>query len=440
MISNNKIFLFLFLCVLVPCGAFASGKDISALKASWKNPKMSYCYWSDLKNATIGKDKDTCKGGYSIDNNTPSQCSLDGSNMGVLMLVARDVNEHGAYFCPTTIHAKHRSQGNAWTLYAEPAQGTQSCYWLCKTGYSGDHCGKTTSDGCDSVPLKRSDFDNLTMSNSPQVETSISMFHLGERDSCDVNYNQEHDMILAVSDWLPSGHGAWATPFVVRARREAYDNDKSGVEVWAAGEATLLCKNGYTANAAENDCVAIDEAACGLTKMCENWPSILFDTTTMVLEYNSDEGCYKYRCRESGYAFLSSEDKTCQPCATNLRGGVLEDDGTCVICDVGKIFDSNAVSTGFCSETVAYDKRVLQYGKGKDKHTDIAQQCWTILEPTDYINCVKGNTTATTGNTNTFIRVDLTDTNEGTNATTNTSGTMNFVDTDLTAIGITFIN
>ena len=441
---KSRIFLILFFPLLLPYSVFASGIDISALKGSWNNPGMSHCGFSDLKNATIGKNKDVCRGGYNIDDNTPSQCSLDGSNMGVLMLVAREVNEHGAYFCPTTIHAKHRSWGNAWTLYAESAQGAQPCYWLCKAGYSGEGCSKTTPDGCDSVPLNRDDFDNLTMSDSPQVESVIPMFHLGEREACGVNYNQEHDMILAVSDWLSSGHGAWASPFVVRARRESYNNSKSGVEVWPVGEATLLCKNGYIVNKENNDCIAIDEAMCAINQMCPDWPSSAYNGLTMVVEYYEPSNCYKYRCIEKGYAFASSAEKTCSFCTTNIRNGVSPEDGTCIKCDVGKIFNENAKDQGYCSTAVSYINSDLQYGKGKNKSIDINQQCWTSadLDPTDYINCVKGTANNTTGastgaTSNTFVQAELPDTNTDSGLSINNINTAgNVIGTTMGVAGI----
>ena len=73
---------------------------------------MSHCQSSNFGNATIGRYKDTCKGNYGIDANSPGQCVL-GDDMGVLLLVAREVNENGARFCPTTVYAEKKKKGNA---------------------------------------------------------------------------------------------------------------------------------------------------------------------------------------------------------------------------------------------------------------------------------------------------------------------------------------
>lgn len=357
---------------------------------------MSHCSKSDTGDATIGANKDICIGNYSIDRNSPSQCVL-GDDMGVLMLVAREVNENGAKFCVTTIYAEHEKKGDAWTLYAEPAEGTQQCHWLCKPGYTGEKCQGTTLNGCDSVQFLRSDFDKYKMARSIGVESSIAMFHWNQYKSCGVHADQEHDMILVVSKWLEGGHGAWATPFVIRARREDYKSRKGGIDAWPAGESTLLCKNGYTANAAGNDCVAIDEATCAITQLCSGWSSNSYDQSTMKLSYDSEKKCYQYRCNNAGYAFPSTTDKTCQACFTNVRGGASPVDGTCVQCAVGQIFDETATDTGYCRATTSYSSTDLQYGKGKTRNNtststastkSLSTACWTFVSADDYKKCV----------------------------------------------------
>lgn len=395
MINIKKIFLSLLVTQIIPCVAIAGGGvQINNLKGSWKNPIMTYCQMSNLGNATIGRYKDTCKGNYSIDANSPSACVL-GDDMGILMMVAREVNENGARFCPTTIYAEKKKKGNAWTYYSEPAQGTQTCYWLCKPGFGGESCQSTTPTGCDSTLIRRDDFNNLTMAREPQFEDAIPMFHWNEYQGCGANKGQEHDMILAISDWLPSGHGVYAAPFSIRARREGWKSKRGGIEAWPTGEATLLCKNGYTANAAGNDCEPIDETACALTQMCSNWPSNGFDEATMSLDYNDNMGCYTYRCREKGYAFPSSTDRTCQPCTENLRGGASPADGVCIQCDIGYIFDETASGSGYCVQAAGYDKTDMQYGTNQSKETPLNNQCWMIAEAEEYSDCVKNGVSST---------------------------------------------
>lgn len=389
----NRLFLSLLLAGVVPGIAVAGGGvKINNLVSSWKNPIMSHCMTSNLGNATIGRYRETCKGNYSIDANSPSACVL-GDDMGILVMVAREVNENGARFCPTTIYAEKKKRGNAWTLYSEPAQGVQPCYWLCKAGYGGEGCQSTDISGCDSVPLRRDDFNSLTMARDPQFEDSIPMFHWNQYKGCGVNKGQEHDMILMISDWLPSGHGAYAAPFVIRARREGYKSKRGGIDAWPAGESTLLCKNGYTVNAAGNDCEPVDANTCALTNICDGWSSSAFDETTMLMEYDDSVGrsCYTYRCREAGYAFPSIGDKTCQPCTTSLRGGVSPADGTCVACELGQIFDETASASGYCVPADAYTRTDMQYGVNQTKDSaPLDDQCWMMFEPDEYSACVRG--------------------------------------------------
>ena len=413
--KNMKKILTIMMVAALPCAAFAGGgTKANSYKSAWKNPTMNVCKMSDMGNSSIGLHKDICKGSFAIDANTPGECVL-GDDMGVLMLVAREINANGARFCVTTVYAEHKKKGNAWTLYSDAAEATNVCQWLCKPGYSGEGCNaNSASTVCDTTLLRRDDFNAYTMKRDPNVEDSVAMFEWNNYQGCGVHKGQEHDIILAVSDWLDSGHGAWARPFVVRARREGWKSKRGGVEVYPAAEPTLLCKSGYKANAAGNDCEPIDGSKCAqscldksgsdlmecvTSQLCTNWPADSFDSSSMTMEYNTNAGCYQYRCKEAGYAYASVTDRTCSPCASDMHGGVSPSDGTCVQCPVGKIFDEKAASTGYCSPTNAYTKTDLQYGKGQTRSsapTTVTEQCWTIQTPDDYKVCVTSGGTQTT--------------------------------------------
>jgi len=386
----KQIFLSLLVAQFIPCMAFAGGQNpINNLVSSWKNPTMSHCNTSKIGNATIGKYKNICVGNYKIDANSPRQCVLI-DDMGVLMMVAREVNENGAKFCITTVYAEHERKGKAWTLYGEPAEGAQPCYWLCKAGFHGEKCQDTTPTGCDSTPFLRENFDKFNMAREPKVESAIAMFHWNEYKGCGAHSSQEHDMLLVISDWLENGHGAWATPYVVRARREGWKSKRGGIDAWPAGEPTLLCKNGYTATASGKDCQAVDEKTCAMTQLCSNWPDNKFDETTMDLFWNAEKQCYQYRCKEYGYAFPSADNKTCQSCFSNYRGGVSPVDGTCVECPLGQVFDESA--TGYCRETKSYLQSDLQYGLNKNQNTAGINKvaCWMKTDIEEYKACVTG--------------------------------------------------
>ena len=382
----------LFVLTVFTFDVFAGGINNNDMKKNWGNAQMSYCQASNPGNAVIGNKKDVCTG------NNNSACLL-GDDYGMLMLIARDVNANGAKFCVTTVYGERKEKGTAWTIYAEPAQGTK-CFWLCKSGYSGDGCSSTTPNGCDTTPLQRSDFDQYSISRDIGVEGGIYMFHWDENQDCGLNSNHEHDMVLAISNWLPSGHGAKARSFVISSRRGEWKKPIAWPQVWGVGEETLLCKNGYRANAAGTDCEEIDANECARTQMCSGWNGGAFDAGTMVMEYNSSctndagtKGGYIYKCKGVGQAFASATDRTCVACNANLRGGPSPDDGTCIKCDLGKIYDENVSSSGYCKATVALSKTDLQYGLGKTKDSvkDIKKQCWTIINPDEYKKCVTGS-------------------------------------------------
>ena len=129
MINAKKIFLSLFIAQIIPCVAFAGGENnINALLSSWKNPVMSYCNDANMGNSTIGRDKDTCKGNYQIDNNTPAACVL-GADIGVLMLDGSEANENGASICQTTIDADKKRREYERTEYAETDKRAQTGKW-----------------------------------------------------------------------------------------------------------------------------------------------------------------------------------------------------------------------------------------------------------------------------------------------------------------------
>ena len=399
-IKIKKIFVAVF-CGWMVTNVASAGVDISNLRTAWGAPEMTTCITTDRDNIgamAIGRYKDMCNAyNYSIDAGTPSSCKL-GDDMGVMLLVARAVNANGARFCPTTVYAEHKKKGNAWTLYAEPAGGQQTCYWLCKPGYSGEECLDTTPKLCDSTPILRSDFDELEMARDPQVENDLPMFYKEVYDGCNVHKGQEHDMILAVSEWLPSGRGVIARPVVVRARREGWKSKSGGPSIKVVGEkGTLLCKTGYTANEENTDCVPINAAMCATGQLCAGWADFEYDSSTMVQEVDlncvntlGDYGGIKYKCKEPGYAFASTVSNTCVACVTGRRTGVSPADGTCVTCDVGTIFDADAVTSGYCVSATGYSKQDLQYGRGNSKDSvALGGQCWTEVQTDKYARCVK---------------------------------------------------
>ena len=455
----KKIKILFGISLICGCITAAYGEvnedSMNKLRA-WGGAEIRYCFGSSMGNASIGVYKDTCKGGYNINDVSPSQCFFAMSRHGmhnkdnkmrggyVIMMVARDIRENGARFCATTVWGEYpRKNGGMLPTeirYSDTGQGAY-CIWLCKPGYRRDGCTQqVTRDSCDTTTIHRSDFDGYTYSNNSNLDTEIQKFHWNAYDNCGTKEGKEHDMILAISDWLPSGHGVKARPFILYARREAHNKAYGAIEVLPAGSETILCKTGYEPNADESDCIERNTAACALEHVCSGWSDDEFDAATMTLHYNEDQNCYEYRCLDGNEAFVTDLQRTCSTCVLNARWGVSPVYGTCVECERGQIFDENAVATGYCKPVAAtYTKQELQYGIGKNKDSRLEDQCWVKPERQAYAACVTGETSQTTtddGSRPSFVQstITLTGTVTNTNSVNNNTNSGGGTSTSSTVI------
>ena len=327
-----------------------------------------------------------------------------GDEFAVQLLVAMGHNDRGARFCPVQVEGKNKNKGNAWTEYSLAAD---NCIWLCLPGYTGPECAKSTSDTittCDPTVLDKTTYQGLgRVASGPNIEDQVTMFNRALGNSCGVHKSQEHDEILAISRWLPSGHGAYVRRMIVRAQREGWKDMISWAAVYPADASSevLVCKDGYQPNAANDDCVEINFNVCALAMACDGWDTG-FDETLHVMKKRETENCYEFRCVEKGYAFRSATDKTCVPCVSSKRFGINPVNGTCVECEIGKIFDENAAATGYCANTISFTKTDLQYGPGQTRNTnfEVDNQCWTKRGP-EYFECMGVSTGTETTSDNT---------------------------------------
>ncbi|MBN1324708.1 MAG: hypothetical protein JW974_00600 [Alphaproteobacteria bacterium] len=381
----KKIFLTFILSTLV-VPSFAAGKKKSDMKAFWGNPPMSHCLGQSLGDACVGNSLSGCKNWVGTKKDQANRGTFD-DEMATLLLLARDVNENGAKFCVTQAQGANKNKGNAWTQYYNPAGNMAKCFWLCKPGHSGEGCTGDDSTTCDSTLIKKSDFSGYKITKSgPSVESTIVMFNWDEYKGCGLNAGQEHDMVLGISGWLQSGHGAFARPMVVRSQRDGWKDMVSTATIWGVGEETLLCKDGYEPNATKTDCIAINNTLCSMNTLCTGWDKAKF--AEEFHDLTAKGSCFEYRCKVAGMAFTSATDKTCIECSGDARVGVPESTGVCIKCPAGKIFDNKATTTGFCKNSVKFTTQDLTFGPKKDKNSALETQCWTKIEPTEYKNCV----------------------------------------------------
>ena len=118
-----------------------------------------------------------------------------------MMMVAMDITERGAYFCPTLIAGRNNAS-STWSEYHSLGQNVTNCFWVCRDGYSGPQCKNYNNyETCDLTPIKHSTYDNLTIDNADQanIENAVPMFMWNKYSS-----DEEHDMVLGVTRWLES--------------------------------------------------------------------------------------------------------------------------------------------------------------------------------------------------------------------------------------------
>ena len=334
---------------------------------------------------------------------------------GVVALVAEQVVEHGGYFCPYQLQcANKHCRGASWLRAFEPKGYSKSkCAWFCEKGYTGTNCGKqkVASTGMN-TPTTTGDgglFTGLSMKTSggdanDKID-SVLQFSRLEKGADDDNWwigTWLHNGNVLKSYWMLGAiefkeHGIVAAPVLLGCYAENRHKNKSwvdGLETLVNG-GKLLCAEGYTPNSSDTDCIlatdemlavstAVDEAG---KEFCTGWDETAFDSKIHMLD-TSAEDCIRFWCRESGKAFAGAGDKQCVDCTTGIKGGQSKLDGTCVKCQSGQYFNQ---SDGECLSAAAYSKTDLQYGKDKTKNSgaDLEEQCWTILTPDEYRDCVK---------------------------------------------------
>lgn len=397
--KNLKIFLTLFLFGIATNPALCAVDGLQ--KDNLNNIVDQGTFYKKCQGFNVGSDKpcigsskDKC---YSKGNVSPAA----GDEHGVLMMVARDTSVGGAQFCPTSVVARNKFGGDSWTEYYNAGD---NCVWLCRPGFFGARCEqKNTVDvkTCDTTKLSQSDYDSVALvaaNTTSNIEDSIPNFAANAYEKCHNNQkhirDQEHDLILAISDWLPSGHGARVRAYMVLARQENYDNI-SWVDVYPAASiqndtgsnvsSVLLCKNGYKPNSDKTDCIPIKAEVCGETNWCTGWIESNFDSSKHMKVAVGD--CIQWRCKDSAAALQKSGSNVCEPCVVTQMDGINPKNGTCHHCEEGKVFSKKANS--HCADTKYLDKNALMYGVGS-KSSPVNKQCWTIINVEEYKTCVMG--------------------------------------------------
>ncbi len=384
-----KRLVFLFSYALLSTSAFAHTILSTDIQNAWGG-KLNWILCNETNTqGCIGKEL------IAADCNAYKAKLEISDGYAYLFMLARQVNQYGAYFCPTQFMGNDDNS----SLFAEPL-GNNTCIWLCRAGYTGDKCLTKVSDyagTCDITPFLRENYNNIKPNeNWSNIEYTFSYFQTSKRRKCyapnaEKNVgNVEHDILLAIDKFLPSGNGAWA-------RQMEFSAMGKDLQVYPANASSriLVCKNGYQPNISNTDCEPINASTCSMaqasTNMCNGWSISGYRDDMHALEMV--DNCYKYKCKNAGQTFASVTDHTCIDCATNNRGGPHPIDGTCVKCDTGYIFNKNNATNNYCAKAIGLTKLDLMYGRGKTKASygdtqSVNDQCWTKTSPDEYKECV----------------------------------------------------
>ena len=393
-------YLFCLFCMLVVNDARAI-RTVSGLYSSWKDGSLfesgnQYNTGNFVISGSVG-DK--------------GQHGTYGDEYGVVAVIARQIVEHGGYFCPQQIQCSNtncRHQSN--TVYYDPTGFDGSkCAWFCEKGYTGTNCTKVAivTEGSSTPTNLNGLFAGLSMKTSGGgnggTEASNVAFRTWYEDRDGPNDNDsdyEHDVLLGVIDFKE--HGIVAGPIEVKCRTNRACSNWSYVDYiksFSSGKYKLLCAEGYVADQTGAECVKLTQNMLDLLAyedkpMCNGWPIDSYDPDIHRLD--GEGSCIRYFCKDASKAFPASGNFDCEDCATSIRGGQDPKNGQCVVCDrVGQYFNTD---TGACANADAYKKSDLQYGKGKtkDSDADVDNQCWTKVTIEEYAPCVKGESVSTT--------------------------------------------
>lgn len=319
---------------------------------------------------------------------------------GGVALVSSKIVEHGAYLCPYHIQCNNRACRNySNSLYFRPSGFKPSqCVWMCSDGYIGTGCSvlaSSTSLSCDTQVFTTDPSGKFGgLGNKTWGKDSDSVE--GEVEGFKTNYiygDEEQDVMVAAIEFLE--HGVVAAAVALTCHSEDGCSNRSWISSVTVNPSSrrVLCAPGYKTNVEGTDCVPVNYGMCELKEyvMCDGFPRAGFDPDIHYISEDPAKNCVKYFCEDEAAAFPAAGNVACEPCASGIRGGPRPDNGVCTICQLGQYFER---STGLCKTAASYSRTDLQYGRGQTNNTvPVKQQCWTMDNPTEYVNCVKGQKT-----------------------------------------------
>lgn len=409
-----KKLLKIFCVTLFSVSAFV-GEGLAASKMVQEYQANNLKQWSDAYWKTckefdvaddvpcIGDSKNNCAD-KSLQN--PQFTDEYADEYGILMMVARETSVGGAKFCPTMILGQNKKDSDSWTEYYDA--GTDiDCVWLCRDGYTGTDCTQgisgDNSSTCEKTELLQSNYDSIHVVDpsavgSVSIKNRIPNWGADKYENC--GKKQGHDLIFAISGWLPGGHGAKVRPYIIRAKQEWDDNVRLGkdygdnvswIVVYPAASVkdddssktnpVLGCLNGFRPNADKTDCVPIDASVCDIEVWCSGWDEDNFDSSKHE-KFIDSTGCTQWRCKGRNKHLTTAGASQCVENDTSPNVGVDPETGTEVHCE-----DNQMYVDGECVNTRPLSKNWLMYGQRQTGSDALENQCWTKYG-TEYRDCV----------------------------------------------------
>ena len=302
-----------------------------------------------------------------------------GDEGAIVLIIARDIYEHGGNFCMTQIQAANDEDCQKYTwldYYDYPDK--YKCEVLCRDGFNGQTCSEQPSSNCldsHNELIFGDDTQKKDGRNTDQITERVTVLSRINSENNNSDTKATH-IVLAVVE--QKDHGVIVSPVKIIGERYKDSSDKQLKtyikSIQSNNQKTLLCAQDYKPNDNNTDCELI-ESCHGQYDKCEdekrNFDSNKHEWKTRTM---SGGKICRYIVCKSGYG-LDNDNETCIPCATTRNQGIK--DGVCVQCHDDEVFNN-----GNCDKYKQLSKHALLdgfYNIGK---------CWMKSNPSEYKNCV----------------------------------------------------
>ena len=302
--------------IIAMCGIFLFGGAFAAVTVVNNDIKNAWLYDPSAQAESVINQ-------YTIKKNNTY-------NFEYVNIAAADkIYEHGARFCRMMLQHNY----GTWKVYKEPS----TCITICKEGYYGDGCTKTSLSKSDCNDTNLDDNFDTDTSSTARIESDIDGFFSSESGTLllQIISATEHSVTVAIRSFVGTD-----------------GKHKQITEIYKAKNGTtfLLCAQGYRKSG--NSCV-------------------LNDTCKYSNVVDSDDPTTSCGNGKNYERYGPSQDGACLDCWASGKN---------------KIYSKSQKQ---CVSASAYSTKQMKYGQG-DENTESEYQCWTLTDPKTYDVCVRG--------------------------------------------------